>query len=199
MSRLAAWIRGVSLTLGAPGLFVVAFLDSSFLSLPEVVDILVVYMVAQHPARVVLYVAGATAGSLVGCLVMFVIGKKGGEALIRRHFAESSIDRVMRFFQQYGTVTVLIPCLLPPPMPFKIFVIAAGVAEISVHRFVIAIVIGRGARYAALGLLAVRYGQPAMAYMRDNGAFVSLVAAGVLLAAFVAYVFATKASRLKHR
>jgi membrane protein YqaA with SNARE-associated domain len=195
MGKFGVWIRGVALALGAPGLFLIAFLDSSFLSLPEIADIMVVYMVAEHPARVVLYVLCTTIGSIAGCLVMYYIGKKGGDAIIRKRFASANIDRAMGFFQRYGTMTVLVPCLLPPPMPFKIFVILAGVAGIPVLRFVLAIAMGRGLRYTILAILAIRYGQPAMAYMRENGAFVSLVAVGVLLAGFTAYVVWSKRRR----
>src|ERR1044071_9144054 len=98
MGKVGVWIRGVALALGAPGLFLVAFLDSSFLSLPEIADIMVVYMVAQHPARVVLYVVCTTLGSICGCLVMYYIGKKGGDAIIRKRFASANIDRAMGFF-----------------------------------------------------------------------------------------------------
>lgn len=192
MGRLAAWIRGMALALGAPGLFLIAFLDSSFLSLPEIADVMVVYMVTEHPARVVLYVLCTTLGSICGCLVMYFIGKKGGDAIIRKRFASANVDRAMSFFQRYGTMTVLVPCLLPPPMPFKIFVILAGVAGIPVYRFALAIAVGRGVRYTVLGLLAIRYGEPAMAYIRENGTFVSLVAVGILLAGFAAYVVWSK-------
>jgi membrane protein YqaA with SNARE-associated domain len=192
MGRVALWIRGVALALGAPGLFLIAFLDSSFLSLPEIADVMVVYMVTEHPARVVLYVLCTTIGSICGCLVIYFIGKKGGDALIRKRFASANVERAMGFFQRYGTMTVLVPCLLPPPMPFKIFVILAGVAGVPVHRFVLAIAVGRGLRYTVLGILAIRYGQPAMAYIRENGTFVSLVAVGILLAGFTAYVVWSK-------
>ena len=195
MSRLAAWFRGVALALGAPGLLLIAFLDSSFLSLPELADLLVVYMVAQHHSRLPLYVVAATVGSLCGCLVMYVIGRMGGEAMIRKRFAGASIERAMGLFQRFGVVAVLVPSLLPPPMPFKIFVVLAGVAGISTPRFVTAIALGRGARYLILGLLAVRYGQAAMNYIKDNSAFVSLVAAGVLVAATAAYVAWAKSRR----
>ena len=83
MNKVVAWIQGVALALGAPGLFLIAFLDSSFLSLPEVADILVIFMVVQHPARLPLYVAATTIGSICGCLLMYSIGRKGGEAMVR--------------------------------------------------------------------------------------------------------------------
>jgi membrane protein YqaA with SNARE-associated domain len=188
MSRFAAWIQGVALSLGAPGLFLIAFLDSSFLSLPEIADIMVVYMVTQHPSRVVLYVLATTTGSMCGCLLMYFIGRKGGEAVVRKRFAGPSVERAMGFFQRYGVVAVLIPSLLPPPMPFKIFVLLSGVSRIPTLRFLTAIAIGRGLRYSILGALAIRYGRPAMAFIRENVTLVSLVAAGLLLVMFAVYL-----------
>ncbi len=195
MRKVADWLSGVALALGAPGLFLIAFLDSSFLSLPEIADIMVVYMVAEHPARVVLYVVATTLGSICGCLVMYTIGKTGGDAIVRKCFSSAAVNRAMGFFQRYGTMTVLVPSLLPPPMPFKIFVLLSGVAGISVSRFIIAIAIGRGVRYTVLGVLAIRYGKPAMAYIREHAGFVSLVAVSILLAGFTAYVVWAKRSR----
>src|SRR4051794_19084373 len=109
MAKIAAWARGLALTLGAPGLFLVAFLDSSFLSLPEITDILVVYMVTRHPARVLLYVLAATLGSLGGCLVMYFLGRKGGQALMRKRFAPASVERAMAAFERHGVLVVLVP------------------------------------------------------------------------------------------
>ena len=188
MGRFADRIRALALALGAPGLFLVAFLDSSFLSLPEIADILVVYMVTHQKQRLVLYVISATLGSLTGCLLMYFVGRKGGEALVRKRFTTANVDRSMAAFRRHGVMAVLIPSLLPPPAPFKIFVLLAGVAGIDSHRFIAAVALGRGLRYTALGLLAVRYGERALAYMRENGLLVSLVAVGLLVGGFVVYL-----------
>ncbi len=195
MGRIAAKAYALAVALGAPGLFLVAFLDSSFLSLPEIADILVVSMVTGNKARVVIYVVCATLGSLAGCLIMYFIGKKGGAALVKKRFARGSVDRAMKAFDRHGMMAVLIPSILPPPMPFKIFVLLAGVAGISTSRFVLAIVLGRGARYAVLGFLAVRYGDRAMAYVHAHGAAVSLTIVGILAAGFVAYLLWSKRRR----
>jgi membrane protein YqaA with SNARE-associated domain len=188
MGRFADRIRALALALGAPGLFLVAFLDSSFLSLPEIADILVVYMVTHHKQRLVLYVISATLGSLTGCLLMYFVGRKGGEALVRKRFTTANVDRSMAAFRRHGLMAVLIPSLLPPPAPFKIFVLLAGVAGIESHRFIAAVALGRGLRYTALGLLAVRYGERALAYMHENTVLVSLVAVGLLVGGFVVYL-----------
>jgi membrane protein YqaA with SNARE-associated domain len=195
MGRLASRVSAIAVAFGAPGLFLVAFLDSSFLSLPEIADILVVSMVTRAKSRVVIYVVCATLGSLAGSLIMYFIGKKGGAALVRKRFASASVERAMKAFDRHGMMAVLIPSILPPPAPFKIFVLLAGVAGISTPRFALAIVVGRGARYAALGLLAVRYGDQAMAYMHAHGTAVSLVVVGILAAGFVGYLLWSKRQR----
>src|SRR5262249_29830789 len=178
---------------GAPGLFVVAFLDSSILSLPEIADLLVVWMVVQHKPRLVLYALSATLGSIAGCLTLYYIGLKGGDALIRKRFHAASVDKTISAFQRYGVMAVPIPSLLPPPAPFKIFVLLAGVADISVGQFTVAIAVGRGVRYFAEGLLALWYGDRAIVFIHDNGRTVSLAVVTILAIALVGYLVWRKA------
>jgi membrane protein YqaA with SNARE-associated domain len=199
MGRFGGQIRALAVTLGAPGLFLVAFLDSSFLSLPEIADILVVYMVTRQKARLVLYAGCATLGSIAGCLVMYFLGRKGGDAFVRKRFAGGNVQRAMAAVERHGVMAVLIPSILPPPAPFKIFVLLAGVAGISATRFTLAVAIGRGARYLALGFLAVRYGDHAIAYMRDHGAIVALTAVGLLAAGFAGYLLWSRRQGAKRR
>ena len=177
------------MALGAPGIFFVAFLDSSILSLPEIADLLVIWMVTKNPSRVVLYVVCATAGSLLGCLLLYGIGRKGGATFVHRRFGATNVERTLNAFRRHGVMAVLIPSILPPPAPFKIFVLLAGVADISVARFTTAIVIGRGFRYTVEGVLALWYGERAMTFIRENGAIVALVAVGVIAAGFVVYLY----------
>jgi membrane protein YqaA with SNARE-associated domain len=199
MRRFVDGIQAFALGMGAPGLFVVAFLDSSFLSLPEINDLLLVLMVTRQKSRMVLYATSATLGSIAGCLILYYVGRRGGDALVRKRFASDRVDRALDVVRRYGVMSVLIPSLLPPPAPFKIFVLLAGVAGISVSRFSTAIAIGRGLRYFGEGLLAVRYGDRAVAYMEANAGTVTLVLAGVLLAAVVGYVLWGKAKGGKGR
>ena len=189
LQAFAHSIQTLALAWGAPGILLVAFLDSSILSLPEIADLLIIYMVTAHPSRYVLYASAATIGSLLGCLVLFFIGKKGGEALMRRRFKEAHVEKTLAAFRRHGVIAVLVPSILPPPAPFKIFVLLAGVAEISATRFTVAILIGRGARYFVEGLLALWYGERAMNYIRDHGAQVALVTIGVLVVGFVIYLY----------
>ena len=161
MKGMIAWAQGLVMSLGGPGLFIVAFLDSSFLSLPEVNDFFVVWMVTQHKERLVYYASLATLGSVVGCLVLYWLARKGGEAFLKKRFNSDSVERGMAQIRRYGLLALLVPSILPPPAPFKIFVLLAGVVGIRPVSFVLAIAIGRGFRYLAEGLLAVWYGDAA--------------------------------------
>ena len=199
MGRFVHRIQALAIALGAPGLLLVAFLDSSILSLPEIADLLIIWMVTHHNARVALYVVSATIGSLIGCLLLFYIGRKGGEALVRRRFNSASVDRTLAAIRRHGVMAVLIPSLLPPPTPFKVFVLLAGGAGISASRFTLAIAVGRGARFLIEGLLALWYGERAMAFIRENGETVSLVVVVFLAVGFVGYMWWISAAARKSR
>jgi LPXTG-motif cell wall-anchored protein len=174
MHRLLVWIQGFAETLGVPGLFIIAFLDSSFLSFPEVCDALIVLLTVQNPERMPLYALMTTLGSIGGCYALYSVGLKGGEAFLRRRFHARHIDRAMEIFRRYGILAVIVPSLLPPPMPFKIFVLAAGVSRVRRVEFLVAVTIGRGIRYFGEGLLALWYGEAALAFLRDNAHTVGL-------------------------
>ncbi|HSL21585.1 MAG TPA: VTT domain-containing protein [Vicinamibacterales bacterium] len=168
MKRIVAWFQGFALAIGAPGLFLVSFLDSSFLSLPEITDALLVWMVTVHPLRWVLYATMATTGSIAGCFAIYYLARKGGEAFVRRRFHERHVDRALDLFQRYGVWVLIVPAVLPPPAPFKIFVLMAGVAGMPTARFLIGVAIGRGARYFGEAVLALYYGRAAIAFLNDN-------------------------------
>ena len=86
MARIVSWVQAFALSVGGPGLFFIAFLDSSFLSLPEINDILVIVMVIENKPLMPYYAFMATAGSVTGCLLLYVIGRRGGETLLKRKF-----------------------------------------------------------------------------------------------------------------
>ncbi len=195
MGEFVDKVRGLGLALGGPGLFLVAFLDSSVLPLPGITDVLLVVMVTRAPGAILWYVAMTVAGSVAGCLVMHYLGRKGGEAFVKKRFTGDKIERAIGALQRNGVMAVLVLCLLPPPAPFKLFVLLAGVVGISAVKFATAIAIGRGVRYLALGVLAVKYGSQASEYMRENGTVVSIAAVAVLAAGFGAFVLWGKRKR----
>src|SRR5215213_9079756 len=147
MRRLLAWIQGFAESLGGHGLFIIAYLDSSFLSFPEVCDALIVVLTVRHRERMIFYALATTLGSVAGCYSLYLVGRKGGEAFLRKHFQERHVNRALGLFRRHGILSILVPSLLPPPMPFKIFVLAAGVSGMSTFEFLVAVSLGRGARF----------------------------------------------------
>lgn len=183
-------LEAFALGLGAPGVFILAFLDSSFIALPEVVDILIVFMVIEHPGRWLLYGGLATAGSVAGCAVLYELARRGGDAFLRKRLREHHMTRAMDLFARYGTLALIVPSLMPPPVPFKPFVLMAGVAGMPRARFIAAITAGRGVRYIGEALLALMYGQAAIAYLQENTRVVSIalsIAIGLGLAGYWTY------------
>ena len=187
LQRFIEVLEPLALKLGGPGLALVSFLDSSFLSLPEVSDVLIVVLVIQHPARWLYYAAMTTLGSVVGCYALYALARKGGEAALRRRFHERHIDRGLTVFRKYGLLAVIVPSILPPPTPFKIFVLLAGVSGVRPLTFISAIAIGRGFRYGAEALLAYWYGERATQFIQDNLPVVSVWLAGLVFVAGVIY------------
>jgi membrane protein YqaA with SNARE-associated domain len=163
------WLNAFALSIGGPGLFVVAFLDSSFLSLPLINDSLVVAMVLQRGTLMPYYVVGATLGSVAGCYTVYVLAERGGAALLRRRVAPGRVEKILAAYRRYGPLALMVAALLPPPAPFKLFVLMAGVANVRPLTFIGSILVARGARYLALGTLTVWYGDQALALMRTRG------------------------------
>ena len=188
VSRIVNWVQAFALGIGGPGLFVVAFLDSSFLSLPEINDLLVVLLVIEHKARMPYYATMATLGSVTGCLVLYAIGRRGGEALVRRRFGGRKLARALELSKRYGVLAIAVPAILPPPAPFKIFVLLAGVAGVPLWQFTTTLALARGFRYFTVGVLSVRYGDGAVAFLEENGRLVTLVLVAVLIACFAGYL-----------
>jgi membrane protein YqaA with SNARE-associated domain len=187
MSKIVAAVKSFALTLGAPGLFLVALLDSSILSLPQVPDLLLIFMVTKHPSLWLVYALMTTAGSVAGCVAMYLLARKGGERVLRKMVSADRLERGRTTFQKWGLLAVLVPSILPPPAPFKVFVLLAGIVQIPVWQFVAAIGLGRGVRYIAEALLARWYGQQAMTFLNENLRPVSLAVAAVVVLGGVAY------------
>jgi membrane protein YqaA with SNARE-associated domain len=181
------WVYGTALALGGPGLFVIAFLDSSFISLPQINDLLVVLMVVQNKPLMPYYAAMATAGSVAGCYAIYLIAARGGEAFLKKRLKAAHMDRGLAVYRRHGVLALMVPAVRPPPAPFKLFVLLAGVANVRPIRFVTAIAVARGARYLVLGALAIRYGDAALELMRTHGRTVGIWLAVILVAGAVGF------------
>ena len=196
MKSFITWIYGFALAIGGPGLFVIAFLDSSFVSLPQINDILVVLMVTQHKAWMPYYAAMATLGSVAGCYVIYYLAEKGGEAFLSKRVHAGHTERALALYRRHGLLALIVPALLPPPAPFKLFVLMAGVAEVPPVKFVVAIAMARGARYLILGVLAVWYGDLALELMRTRGRDVALWLSGFIVVAAVGWWWVSRRGRI---
>ena len=148
------------ITYGAFGLFVVALLDSTFVPLPSSADALMIVLATAHPSWMLLYAFMATAGSALGCWILYLVSRRAGARALNR-FSERRQHRVKSLIEKYDMIAVLVATLLPPPFPFKLFVVTAGVFRFSLLRFMLAIVAGRAFRFLLEGYLAVRYGAQA--------------------------------------
>ena len=164
---LSGWKQKIAAfagALGAPGLFLISFLDSSVLTFPVINDLLLIELAIQHPFRMPLYAAMAMSGSVLGCVLLYFIAKKGGEAVFKKK-AGGRAHAIRHWVVKNGIGGMLIAALLPPPTPFKIFVFAGGVFEVPLASFVSAIALARAIRYFGIGYLAVRYGNQAMPFL----------------------------------
>jgi len=170
-------------SLGAPGLFLISFLDSSVLTFPVINDLLLIELCIERPARMPLYASMAMLGSTLGCVLLYFLAKKGGEAIFHKRAGPHG-PKIQRWVEKNGFGGILLAALLPPPTPFKFFVLAAGVFEVPLVSFTSAIGLARAVRYFAIGHLAVRYGSQALPFL---GQHKLAVAAAVIVVVAVSY------------
>jgi membrane protein YqaA with SNARE-associated domain len=185
-AQLSGWkqkIVAFAGALGAPGLFLISFLDSSVLTFPVINDLLLIELCIQKPARMPVYAAMAMVGSVLGCVLLYFIARKGGEAFFHKKAGERA-QVIHRWVVKNGFGGMLAAALLPPPTPFKIFVFAAGVFEVPLSSFTSAIALARAIRYFGIGFLAIRFGEQAMPFISQHR---WQVAAGVVVFVAVSY------------
>jgi membrane protein YqaA with SNARE-associated domain len=180
-TRFLTRVSEYLITFGAFGLFTLALLDSTFVPLPSSADALMLVLSTTHPRWMPLYALMATAGSALGCFILYQISRRAGARALRK-FSEKKQKRVKELIDRYDMFAVLVATLLPPPFPFKLFVISAGVFRFSVMRFMLAIIAGRAFRFLLEGFFAVRYGQDAKVILARYYPWIGLgLAVGILL------------------
>jgi membrane protein YqaA with SNARE-associated domain len=179
-------VISMPLYLAAPAMIIIGALDSSLLSLPEINDYLVVGRCYKYPSAAFYFPLFAAIGSVIGCNILYSIVRRGGQAVLRRRFPLASIKRVERAYERFGFLAIGIPAILPPPLPFKIFVATAGALEYPRWKFLLTVMIARSFRYYVEGILAVFYGRRVLLFMKDNGLVIlSIVGALVLLGVII--------------
>ncbi len=190
--RLGHFIVHVPIFVAGPVMILIGALDSSLLSLPEVNDYLVVARCYTHPRAVFLFPMFATIGSVLGCFLLYTILSRGGRAVLHRRFNSEHIQRVERAYARFGILALAVPALLPPPMPFKIFVATAGALQFPRRRFLLTILLARSLRYYAEGTLAVFYGERVLRFSKDNGILIISIVTGLLVVGLAVYLLSSK-------
>ena len=191
LAAVARWLEvhviGLPIYFAAPAMIIIGALDSSLLSLPEINDYLVVGRCFKDHTAVWYFPLFAATGSVVGCLLLYTIVRRGGQAVLRKRFPLQSIKRVEQAYERFGFLAIGIPAILPPPLPFKIFVATAGALEYPRWKFLLTVMIARALRYYVEGILAVYYGRRVLLFMKDNGLVIISIVATALLIGLLIY------------
>jgi len=154
LKKYSAFVVKALAPLGPWGVFVGAILDAAAYGLP--VDAIVAGYVYARPQWLPVYVFMAATGSALGSLVVYFIGLKGGELLLSKRVSEQRMNELRDRFEKQEFLAVMVPAFLPPPTPYKLFILAAGVFRMRPPTLLLAVFVGRTIRFFALGLL-VRY------------------------------------------
>ncbi len=181
---------------GVWGLVAIAFVDSAFLPLPTAIDLWVITLCIRDPQSMLLYASVATVGSVAGCLVLYYAARRGGHAAAERKVGKERMSRIRSWFEKYEFLTVTVPAFMPPPTPFKAFIITAGVVEVRVGKFLLALLIGRTIRYFSEAFLAVHYGVAVWHFITGRGALLTLAVATSIVVAWVVINLATRLRRV---
>ena len=190
--RLGRFIVHVPLYVAGPAMILIGAIDSSLLSLPEINDYLVIVRCYTHPETALIFPLFPAIGSVLGCLLLYTILRRGGRAVLHRRFRMDHVLRVERAYARFGILALAIPALLPPPMPFKIFVATAGALQFPRRRFLLTIMLARSVRYYTEGTLAVFYGERVLRFLKDNGVLIVSIAAGLFVIALAIYLVSSK-------
>src|SRR5256886_14749940 len=185
--RLGRFILHVPLYRAGQAIILIGAIDSSLLSLPEINDYLVIARCYTHPETAFIFPLFRAIGSVLGCLLLYTILRRGGRAVLHRRFRMDHVLRVERAYARFGILALAIPALLPPPMPFKIFVATAGALQFSRRRFLLTIMLARSVRYYTEGTLAVFYGERVLRFFKDNWFFFVMISPGDFVYRLVIY------------
>ncbi len=190
--RLGYFIVHVPIYVAGPAMILIGALDSSLLSLPEVNDYLVIARCYTHPKTVFFFPLFAAIGSLLGCLLLYTILSRGGRAVLHRRFRVEHVLRVEHAYARFGILALVVPALLPPPMPFKIFVATAGALQFPRRRFLLTIFLARSLRYYVEGTLAVFYGERVLRFFKDNGLLIISIVTGACIVGLAIYLLTSR-------
>jgi membrane protein YqaA with SNARE-associated domain len=161
LAKYTAFFLHLLSVLGIWGAFVIAAVDSAAFGIPldpVMAGYAMMYANRQQPWMIALAILLASAGSAVGSLVPYWIGRKGGEPLLLKKISHSRLEQLRDRYESWEFFSVMVPSMLPPPTPMKLIILAAGAFEMRPHVFALAIFIGRALRFTLLSWIVVRYG-----------------------------------------
>lgn len=185
--------------LGGIGFIPLGLLDSSVIPLPGSMDVLVIVLSGRQKQLWLYYAIMATVGSVMGSLVTYNLARKGGKEALERKISKQGLEKVRKKFEKWGAGAVLIPAILPPPIPFVPFVLAAGAMQYPLGKFVALLSLGRMARYTLLAFLAERYGRPLiLGLLSQTEHPLRLIIITVALAAVAAAIVVLRGKRHRH-
>jgi membrane protein YqaA with SNARE-associated domain len=165
--HLPHWLQATVVSSGGLGLFLIAFLDSTVLPFPSANDLLLMDLSMLMPSRMLYYASMSTLGSVFGCVLLYAIARKGEEAAFHKRVGKRAAG-IRHWLERYGFFSLLVAAWLPPPTPFKVFVVAAGALGMALRPFLVALVIARAVRFYGEGYFAVRYGQYAIRLLAEH-------------------------------
>ncbi len=145
--------------LGGPGLIILGVLDNSVIPLPGSMDIITILLAAHRRQPWFYYAIMATAGSVLGGYLTYRMARKGGKEMLERRISKKKATKIYALFEKWGFAAVAIPALLPPPFPIVAMLLAAGAMQYPTKKFLAALAVGRGIRYAILAYLGYHYGR----------------------------------------
>jgi len=186
LENLASKLEHSLLLYGGWGLVGIAMLDSAGLSMPGVKDLLLIYLSSQDPGRAWIYVLGCVLGTVIGSFVIYAIGRTGAR-LLKRKPSDKEMGRAKRWLVKNDFLTVIIASLLPPPLPFKPFLLGSGALRISPLRFAGALVIGGGLRFGVEAWIGIHYGVGGEDLLKQNILWISLAFVAVVIVTALIY------------
>jgi len=196
LAKYAAWLNKVLIPLGPWGVLIIATLDSVGFGIP--IDPVVATFVYLNHRQAWLYVLVASAGSALGCMVLYFVGHKGGEALLEKRIPKAKFEKIKKSFEQHEFLALMLPAMLPPPTPYKLIVLSAAAFEMDWHRFLAAIFLGRVARFTILSILVIKYGRQVVDLMASL-VRQHLLATGIAVAGLVVMVFLFRRLRSRRK
>ncbi len=192
MKQLQAWLASAAATLGPWGIFLVALGDSAFIPLPQGVDALLIAQAIAAPSTAYLAAGLAVIGSVLGSLILYGIGRRGGRLMLEKKASSKGIAGMQRQIEKYDALVLLLPTMIPLPLPMKLFVIAAGVFQMKLARFIAVIAFARCVRYFGEAFVARRYGEETTVFLKENTLLAAAVALGLVGLFFLVHRWSTR-------